>query len=258
MTDALIGRRALLGGLTLGARRAAAGGLRPAQRLARRPLVPRRRRATPLPQPAPRRREQCAGARICPFGHVAGVPRQRQRAPQFARLSRPCRAQFRRLATGRRRAGRATARAVAVRPRRLSPARADHAPRLRRGVERDRQVAGAATGRRSCAPRACRAAPTSSSSTAPTTSGGVPYYESIDLNDAFHPQTILALLMNDHRLPIPHGAPVRLTGRAPAWLQARQVRDAGRGARPDRQPPSRQGRLLGRSRRLCLVCGDLR
>jgi DMSO/TMAO reductase YedYZ molybdopterin-dependent catalytic subunit len=42
------------------------------------------------------------------------------------------------------------------------------------------------------------------------TLGGVPYYESIDLNDAFHPQTILALLMNDHRLSIPHGAPVRL------------------------------------------------
>jgi DMSO/TMAO reductase YedYZ molybdopterin-dependent catalytic subunit len=40
--------------------------------------------------------------------------------------------------------------------------------------------------------------------------GGIPYYESIDLNDAFHPQTILALLMNDHRLPVPHGAPVRL------------------------------------------------
>ena len=40
--------------------------------------------------------------------------------------------------------------------------------------------------------------------------GGVPYYESIDLNDAFHPQTILAILMNDHRLPVPHGAPVRL------------------------------------------------
>ena len=40
--------------------------------------------------------------------------------------------------------------------------------------------------------------------------GGAPYYESIDLNDAFHPQTILALLMNDHRLAIPHGAPIRL------------------------------------------------
>ncbi len=39
---------------------------------------------------------------------------------------------------------------------------------------------------------------------------GRPYYESIDINDAFHPQTILALLMNDHRLSVPHGAPIRL------------------------------------------------
>ncbi|MEO5577789.1 MAG: molybdopterin-dependent oxidoreductase [Sphingomicrobium sp.] len=41
-------------------------------------------------------------------------------------------------------------------------------------------------------------------------SNGVPYYESIDLYDAFHPQTILALLMNDRRLPMGHGAPLRL------------------------------------------------
>ncbi len=40
--------------------------------------------------------------------------------------------------------------------------------------------------------------------------GERPYYESIDLYDAFHPQTILALLMNDHRLPVGHGAPLRL------------------------------------------------
>jgi DMSO/TMAO reductase YedYZ molybdopterin-dependent catalytic subunit len=39
---------------------------------------------------------------------------------------------------------------------------------------------------------------------------GRPYYESIDLYDAFHPQTILALLMNDRRLSVGHGAPVRL------------------------------------------------
>ncbi|MBN8809185.1 MAG: molybdopterin-dependent oxidoreductase [Sphingomonas sp.] len=39
---------------------------------------------------------------------------------------------------------------------------------------------------------------------------GAPYYESIDLIDAFHPQTILALLMNDKRLSVGHGAPVRL------------------------------------------------
>ena len=36
------------------------------------------------------------------------------------------------------------------------------------------------------------------------------YYESIDLEDAFHPQTILAYDLNDRTLPIPNGAPVRL------------------------------------------------
>lgn len=40
--------------------------------------------------------------------------------------------------------------------------------------------------------------------------GPAPYYESIDLIDAFHPQTILAWAMNDKPLTIPHGAPVRL------------------------------------------------
>jgi DMSO/TMAO reductase YedYZ molybdopterin-dependent catalytic subunit len=36
------------------------------------------------------------------------------------------------------------------------------------------------------------------------------YYESIDLFDAFHPQTILAYGMNGGGLPIRHGAPLRL------------------------------------------------
>jgi DMSO/TMAO reductase YedYZ molybdopterin-dependent catalytic subunit len=39
---------------------------------------------------------------------------------------------------------------------------------------------------------------------------GTPYYESIDLHDAFHPQTLLAWSMNDAPLPTPHGAPIRL------------------------------------------------
>ncbi|HMG47964.1 MAG TPA: molybdopterin-dependent oxidoreductase [Allosphingosinicella sp.] len=39
---------------------------------------------------------------------------------------------------------------------------------------------------------------------------GIPYYESIDLVDAFHPQTILAWAMNDRPLEIGHGAPLRL------------------------------------------------
>jgi DMSO/TMAO reductase YedYZ molybdopterin-dependent catalytic subunit len=39
---------------------------------------------------------------------------------------------------------------------------------------------------------------------------GGAYYESIDLIDAFHPQTIMAWAMNDRILPIAHGAPARL------------------------------------------------
>jgi DMSO/TMAO reductase YedYZ molybdopterin-dependent catalytic subunit len=40
--------------------------------------------------------------------------------------------------------------------------------------------------------------------------GAKPYYESIDLIDAFHPQTILAWRMNGQPLPLAHGAPLRL------------------------------------------------
>jgi len=40
--------------------------------------------------------------------------------------------------------------------------------------------------------------------------GGRPYYESIDLIDAFHPQTILAFALNDAPLTVANGAPVRL------------------------------------------------
>ena len=40
--------------------------------------------------------------------------------------------------------------------------------------------------------------------------GGTPYYESIDLIDAYHPQTILADTMNGKALPVAHGAPLRL------------------------------------------------
>lgn len=42
------------------------------------------------------------------------------------------------------------------------------------------------------------------------TFGSRPYYESIDLVDAFHPQTILAYGMNGGDLPVGHGAPLRL------------------------------------------------
>lgn len=45
---------------------------------------------------------------------------------------------------------------------------------------------------------------------ADTLSSGDNYYESIDFDDAYHPQTILAYEFNDELLPIPYGAPLRL------------------------------------------------
>ncbi|CAN5485123.1 molybdopterin-binding protein [soil metagenome] len=43
-----------------------------------------------------------------------------------------------------------------------------------------------------------------------TLDGSGKYYESVDLVDAFHPQTILAYDMNDKVLGVPNGAPLRL------------------------------------------------
>jgi DMSO/TMAO reductase YedYZ molybdopterin-dependent catalytic subunit len=39
---------------------------------------------------------------------------------------------------------------------------------------------------------------------------GVAYYESMALEDLYHPQTILAYELNDKPLDVPHGAPIRL------------------------------------------------
>lgn len=53
---------------------------------------------------------------------------------------------------------------------------------------------------------------------------GIPYYESIDMIDALHPQTILAHAMNRHPLPVGHGAPVRLrVERALGYKHAKYV-----------------------------------
>ncbi|MGZ3315523.1 MAG: molybdopterin-binding protein [Caulobacteraceae bacterium] len=43
-----------------------------------------------------------------------------------------------------------------------------------------------------------------------TLDGSGQYYESIDLIDAYHPQTILAYRLNDKVLPVANGAPLRL------------------------------------------------
>jgi DMSO/TMAO reductase YedYZ molybdopterin-dependent catalytic subunit len=40
--------------------------------------------------------------------------------------------------------------------------------------------------------------------------GASPYYESIDMDDAYHPQTLLAYDLNGAPLPIQNGAPIRL------------------------------------------------
>ena len=53
---------------------------------------------------------------------------------------------------------------------------------------------------------------------------GKPYYESIDLLEAFHPQTILAHTMNGSPLSIGHGAPLRLrVERQLGYKQAKYV-----------------------------------
>ena len=82
------------------------------------------------------------------------------------------------------------------------------------------------------------------------------YYESIDLDDAYHPQTILAYELNDAALPVPNGAPLRLRverqlgyKHAKYVMRIELVDSFGNIAR-------RQGRLLG-GPRLPVVCGDL-
>ena len=54
--------------------------------------------------------------------------------------------------------------------------------------------------------------------------GGKPYYESIDMIDAFHPQTILATRLNGKPLVLGHGAPLRLrVERQLGYKQAKYV-----------------------------------
>lgn len=54
--------------------------------------------------------------------------------------------------------------------------------------------------------------------------GGKPYYESLDLIEAHHPQTILAWEMNGRPLPVDHGAPIRLRSeRQLGYKQAKYV-----------------------------------
>ena len=77
-----------------------------------------------------------------------------------------------------------------------------------------RSASGRARGSARCSTPCSRSRTRASScSTAPTrwtpTATDL-YYESIDLDDAYHPQTILAYEMNDAPLPVKNGAPLRL------------------------------------------------
>ncbi|HUA08434.1 MAG TPA: molybdopterin-dependent oxidoreductase [Candidatus Acidoferrales bacterium] len=55
---------------------------------------------------------------------------------------------------------------------------------------------------------------------------GTPYYESLDLHQARHPQTILAMRMNDSPISPDHGAPVRL--KVPTQLGYKSAKWIGR------------------------------
>ena len=83
------------------------------------------------------------------------------------------------------------------------------------------------------------------------------YYESIDMDDALHPQTLLAYELNDAALPIANGAPIRLRverqlgyKHAKYVMRIELVESFANIAR-------RQGRLLGRQR-LPVVRRDLK
>ena len=57
-------------------------------------------------------------------------------------------------------------------------------------------------------------------------SGAVKYYETIDLVDARHPQTILAWGMNGQDLPVPNGAPLRVrVERQLGYKMAKYIRE---------------------------------
>jgi DMSO/TMAO reductase YedYZ molybdopterin-dependent catalytic subunit len=52
-----------------------------------------------------------------------------------------------------------------------------------------------------------------------------PYYESIDLDEARHPQTLLAYGLNGDALPVANGAPLRLrVERQLGYKQAKYIR----------------------------------
>ena len=207
------------------------------------------------------RRAQCDGA---------GVRPRRTARPRSAATARatPTRAQYNGVGASRTSpTTRSTSAACARQPRKFTlaelrataVAHADHAPRLRRRLERDRQVegraaAGVARRGQGQARGALRGVLLRRPDGAPN--GTDLYYESIDLDDARHEQTILAYDLNDAPLPVPNGAPLRLrVERQLGYKHAKYITGI-EFVDVLRQDRRRQGRLLGRPG-LPVVGGDL-
>ncbi len=81
------------------------------------------------------------------------------------------------------------------------------------------------------------------------------YYESIDMQGAYHPQTILAYDMNDQSLPVPNGAPLRL--RDERQLGYKMAKYSWRSSWSKALPISEAVRAVMGRPRLRMVCGDL-
>ena len=251
----LITRRGLIRGSGGGGAGAAAAGLRPAGR------------EPELPRPRARHR----GVAVVPGAAPDRVGRRWRGSSRRRRCRRPSaptatssRARRTGCATPRRASPTGGWRSDGLVERAAAPSRSPSSRRCRRGARSPGTTASRA-GARSASGRACRSAHLLEAVRLQPEARYVvfhcaddfrrrpPYYESIDLVDAFHPQTILAWGMNDGDLPVGHGAPLRLrVERQLGYKHAKFVmRDRGGGEpRADRQG---QGRLLGGPDRLRLV-----
>jgi hypothetical protein len=167
-----------------------------------------------------RERDGCAcghvaaldGAGVHRSRPLADVPQQRHRGARHGRLSRDGGQRLRQLPARRRRPRRSSGEPLAHRPARA----ADRTQITRHDcVEGWSAIAKWKGARLAALLESVRLKPDARFAVFycadPMAEDGTDfYYESIDLEDAFHPQTILAYEMNDAALPVANGAPIRL------------------------------------------------
>ena len=125
-----------------------------------------------------------------------------------------------RLQARGRRPGRQQEALDARRALRAAAGNPDHPPRLRRGLERDRQMDRRAAARIPQARRRRHRAPNMSGSAAPR---AIPH--SIDMPTALHPQTQMTFKFDDQILPRKYGFPMKVPHPDQARLQEPEVRD---------------------------------